>query len=233
MKITNSRVAQRQIISSIGLAIIIIAVAIDPFTQQVIQYYQSTPASGVNGNATIPRNGQYDSSGARLGAGVRAPSTDMVRAVMTGIWTPNLASFAVSVSNCLTGNCSFVEPYHSLGICSSCNDISSQISGSCILGSFSSCNYTVPTGLAMSTETSFSQFLVADDVAVFTVPPPDSWLTTRRFFWVSGTGNPFPPGGDPQSRDRDTRILSRSCVSSECSRVLSLHVPPNLYRGSY
>jgi len=129
---------------------------------------------------------------------------------MAGFWTPGSDSYVVSASNCLTGNCSFAQPYESLGICTSCNDISLQVSGSCQLGGYNSCNYTMPTGIALATSSTTGQFMVADDVANLTVTPPASWLTTRRFLWADGY--PFPKGGN-QSTTSETDV---TCQGTGC-----------------
>jgi hypothetical protein len=44
----------RQIMASVGLSVIVIAVAMDPFAQQVIQYYESTAPSAVAATQHYP-----------------------------------------------------------------------------------------------------------------------------------------------------------------------------------
>lgn len=57
-----------------GLVVIVVAVAIDPFTQQVIHYFESTSPSRVGGNATLPRTSVYEVEGGRSGQLGNIPS---------------------------------------------------------------------------------------------------------------------------------------------------------------
>jgi hypothetical protein len=120
----------------------------DPFTQQVIQYYESTAPSAVAGNATLPRTSQYDLGGPHIGAGLSTIDHGMLGAILGGFWTPSTVSNVVPVSNCITGNCTFTEPYSSIGMCSSCTDLSKKVNGFCF-DSGVLCNYTLPTGTVL------------------------------------------------------------------------------------
>jgi hypothetical protein len=135
---------------------------------------------------------------------------------MADFYIPESTTAGVSLSNCRSGNCSFAEPYHSLAICSSCTDPSLQISGRCLLGQSSICNYSLPVGLSMVAETVESAFLVAEGEMGEYPPPPAPLIVTRRFIWVSGVngswGYPFLPGGDPDSLPD----VPASCQGTEC-----------------
>jgi hypothetical protein len=138
----------RQIMASVGLSVIVIAVAMDPFTQQVIQYYESTAPSAVAGNTTLPRTSQYNLGGPHVGAGLSTIDHGMLGAILGGFWTPSTVSNVVPVSNCITGNCTFTEPYSSIGMCSSCTDLSNKVNGFCF-DSGGVCNYTLSTGTVL------------------------------------------------------------------------------------
>ncbi|KAE9376115.1 hypothetical protein N431DRAFT_464171 [Stipitochalara longipes BDJ] len=173
-----------QIVASLGLIVIVISVAIDPFTQQVIQYYELTAASDVGGNATLPRTGIFLQGGPHIGAGENAPDNGMLGAVQAGFWTPGSDSYSVSASNCLTGNCTFTEPYASVGICTSCSDLSSQVTGFCN-GNFY-CNYTLAGGTALSVNPTIEgQWMVANNTEGVPFIGPPGYISARQFIWTN------------------------------------------------
>jgi hypothetical protein len=183
---SNFRVTCRQIVGCIGLSAIIIAVAIDPFTQQVIQYYESTALSDVGGNATLPRTTVYDLYRPHVGAGINAIDIPMLGAIQAGFWTPSTDSYAVSVSNCITGNCTFTEPYQSIGIGSACSDLTNKVSGFCNYyynGSRGLCNYTLPTGTTLSVDGSITEQWTVGNNTWGTVSGTPDDLAGREFIW--------------------------------------------------
>ena len=110
--------------SSIGALIVIAALAVDPFAQQIVRYYtcigdlETAPA--VIPRANLYQDPQFFHNGAAseaLGIGTQA-------AVQAGLFSPAAIS---TPYNCATGNCSFPNEYHSLGYCSSCTDISEHV----------------------------------------------------------------------------------------------------------
>ena len=111
--------------------IMIVSIAIDPFSQQVIKYYECLQLVS-NNVASIPRANHYIVNGTR-------PSTkdepfldnDMVMAVYLGLLKPP-ANSSTSVSSCCsTGNCTFPADngvsYQSLAMCYSCFDINATV----------------------------------------------------------------------------------------------------------
>ena len=114
----------RNIVASIGAFVTLAALAIDPFAQQVVRYYQCT-ISIPEVNATIPRTNVYQEMGYHLGAGYSTVVQGMQSAINGGIFNPGLASVPF---HCPTGNCTFSGQYHSIAYCSSCFDISEDLS---------------------------------------------------------------------------------------------------------
>ena len=114
----------RNIVASISAFVTLAALAIDPFAQQVVRYYQcSIPIPKVN--ATIPRTNVYQEMGFHLGVGYSTVVQGMQSAINGGIFNPNLASVSF---HCPTGNCTFSGQYHSIAYCSSSSDISENLS---------------------------------------------------------------------------------------------------------
>lgn len=104
----------RQPLTALGAAITVIAIAIDPFIQQVVQpaNCMTTLANGIT--ASVPRTNYLDTD--------VVPSS--LRASLTaGFYTAeNLSDFV-----CESGNCTFTKPYNSLSFCSQCSDRSSDV----------------------------------------------------------------------------------------------------------
>ena len=112
----------RHIIASCGALITVAALLIDPFAQQVISTYQCM-LDVQSSQATIPRTNLFSESGPHVGAGETALPIDLQKTINAGIFNPG-----TSVAfGCPSGNCTFPDVYHSVGYCSSCNDITSYL----------------------------------------------------------------------------------------------------------
>lgn len=83
----------------------------------------------------------------------------MEAAVYAGIFSPRTNRV---LANCPTGNCTFPELYKSIGYCTACSDITSQLNITTYNytrgdGNFTATNYTLPSGLQLtkSNDTAF------------------------------------------------------------------------------
>ena len=144
------------LLTVLGALVTIVAMAVDPFTQQVIQYdYCSTVAPKAVGQ--IPRTNNYTAGSRANNGGAGFLSGAMNAAFYTGLYDPPKNASSNIGINCQTGNCTFPATetgvsYMSLGMCSSCNEISDQItnrttvdkSGKTIL------EYVLPSNLTIS-----------------------------------------------------------------------------------
>lgn len=102
-------------ISSIGAFLALVVLVIDPFTQQIIQYYAcSVPLLGAQ--ATIPRTNEYLQSSATI-------SPELQAAIKEGVISPN----TLMNLECTTGNCTFEHEYTTVGYCSSCMDVTNDL----------------------------------------------------------------------------------------------------------
>jgi hypothetical protein len=206
----------RQIIASLGLLVIVIAVAVDPFTQQIIHYYESATLSTVAGNATLPRTSQYNIGGVHIAAGLSSIDHGMLGAILGGFWTPSTVSNTVPVSNCLTGNCTFTEPYNSIGMCSSCTDLSNKVSGFC--NSNALCNYTLPTGTGISMNGLLDgwEWMVGNQTfgSVPPIPGVSTFFGDREFIW---TNSPDAlPCGELAGCPSNTKSANTTCQKGSC-----------------
>ena len=98
--------------------ITIVALAIDPFTQQIIDYY-SRPLEISGRQAGIPRTNNFTQGGGSIGLPINQP-------LYNGFFSSGQAGDSNPSFDCPTGNCTF-DPYYTVGICSDCNDITSQV----------------------------------------------------------------------------------------------------------
>lgn len=140
-------------LASCGALITILMLAIDPFTQQMIRYYNCTlPVDKYR--ATIPRTNLYRAvaaDGNFYGASQASTDHGLLAAINAGIFAPgNLVA-----PSCPTGNCSFPQPYSTVAYCSSCEDLSHSL----VVTSVSSASFSKVAPLAPNQSTDFSLYL--------------------------------------------------------------------------
>lgn len=112
-----------------GAFITVLALAVEPFSQQVIQYHQCL--QNIPGSvASISKTNNYtlSSSGKPYEPKVTLPDNTMAAALYIGLIQPPINSTSSISFQCSTGNCTFPEDqgatHSSLAMCSSCTDIS-------------------------------------------------------------------------------------------------------------
>jgi hypothetical protein len=148
-----------QPLAAFGAIIVLAALAVDPFIQQLLQY---TDCSVVfdQGIASIPRTLFFNpvlyhqGSGTGLAADA-SPSRAEEQPIIAGAFSsPGNINFT-----CSTGNCTWVGEYSTVGYCSSCTDLSSSVryssrNVSCGLDSTALCVNDIaslPSGLILGT----------------------------------------------------------------------------------
>ncbi|KAL2061034.1 hypothetical protein VTL71DRAFT_9086 [Oculimacula yallundae] len=122
--------ARKHYLASFGALITILALAIDPFSQQIIQYYpciESVPGSV----SSLPQANNYTNGGFLSKPGYAELDSTMAAAMYMGtIDAPRNPSSIIDF-DCSTGNCTFPAvqnaTFQSLGICSSVMDIAHHI----------------------------------------------------------------------------------------------------------
>ncbi|KAH7395883.1 hypothetical protein BKA64DRAFT_577223 [Cadophora sp. MPI-SDFR-AT-0126] len=143
----------RNLLVTLGALITVIAIAIDPFAQQIVKYTSCEQVSTLS-QAFIPRTNSFNNRGIHIGANLNSVDLGMQSAVNVGIFSPSTVATPFS---CSTGNCTFPE-YRSIAYCGSCIDISSNvtITQSNTTGIWSdnsttttegALNFTLPSGL--------------------------------------------------------------------------------------
>lgn len=112
-------------LTSIGAVITILALASDPFIQQMVKY-RPTAESLDNSQVLTPRSNNYTRGGVHTGAGYASLDLLTQAAIYKGVYD----SYTSVRPTCLSGNCTFPE-YRSLGMCSKCQDVMSSIKKNC------------------------------------------------------------------------------------------------------
>lgn len=126
-------------LAALGAAIMLLAVGLDPFFQQVVSFQQRQIVVG-NANASLPRLQKYDTTmDVSYSYGSRVSFADQtMQPIFSGYFLNHggvasqlLADSSASIPiACPTSNCTWPE-YNSLSICSSCSDISDLLEYGC------------------------------------------------------------------------------------------------------
>lgn len=101
----------------------------DPFAQQLIRYHScsiSSPSSG-SSLASIPLATYYVNGGGG-GQSLHSGAGELdLPYQLQGVISQGVAGVTAVSPTCPTGNCTFPDEYFSLGYCSECADISSEL----------------------------------------------------------------------------------------------------------
>lgn len=115
------RLRLRHPLSSCGALISVLVLTVDPFAQQIIRYYDcSVPLAG--DQAAVPRTNMFLGGGAHSGAFTETITAPLQAAINAGIFSPGGLA-----PKCTTGNCSIEQEYGTVGYCSSCKDVTDQL----------------------------------------------------------------------------------------------------------
>lgn len=115
-----------------GALLMIVAMAADPFTQQIVQYYSCSTI--VDGEiSSIPFSNNYTDGTMGRPSGSPALDSQMQSALYVGLLDPPANVSAAITFDCRTGNCTFPSTedgatFMSLSMHTRCSDISSNIS---------------------------------------------------------------------------------------------------------
>ncbi|KAI3393044.1 hypothetical protein diail_4783 [Diaporthe ilicicola] len=110
-------------VASLGAGLILLTLAVDPFTQQLVRYYDCQQNS-TSSTGTLPRSTMYSEAGAHTSAGIWPPATAVLGYIDQGLYNP---ADIKTPFTCDSGNCTFDNLYSTLGFCATCEDVSSQL----------------------------------------------------------------------------------------------------------
>lgn len=137
---------RQHLLASFGAFITICALAIDPFSQQVLKYQDCLEPNAALA-ARIPRTNSYSARGPRLQAAVAVLDTPMTLTIYNGILAPPNNPSSLVTTSCPSGNCTFGTDggasYSSIAICQRSQDISHHIQN---YTTQIALNYSLPSG---------------------------------------------------------------------------------------
>lgn len=124
----------RQPLTALGCMIMVLVVTVDPFVQQLVRPVDcSVEVSDGNAIATLPRANVFDGLGYNGDANITDPTRSKYDLEMTEKDIESVLHSAISSPGqgpprqCSTGNCTFTGTYGTIGICSSCQDASADV----------------------------------------------------------------------------------------------------------
>lgn len=136
----------RHLAAFLGALITVVALGVDPFTQAVVGYYACTTSTN-KATANVGRLNSFFTQGAGYGL-----STTKQIAIDSSFSDPTTI---MPPHKCTTESCALTQSYHSIGLCTKCNDVTDQIQENCKPGMGGGCNYTLsaqyPSTLANTT----------------------------------------------------------------------------------
>jgi hypothetical protein len=119
-------------LTTFGAFITVAALAVDPFSQQILQTYSCSEVVPYL-TGSIPRGNNFTADYTPTNSGGYIPVLDsqMARAIFLGALQPPQNISSQVIAQCPSGNCTFPTSagatYETIAMCSSCEDISSSI----------------------------------------------------------------------------------------------------------
>lgn len=134
------RLRAGDLIAVMGAVTIVLAVLLAPLTQLLV-HYRTCRILDSTSNATVPRRNAFWSTGARAGALQALIPTHLQNTITGGVMGTNLNTI---VPVCSSGDCTFAELYRTVGYCSHCTDIGSEVLTVCDADKYR-CAYYLPS----------------------------------------------------------------------------------------
>jgi Protein of unknown function (DUF3176) len=219
----------RQPLVTLGAIIIILAVAIDPFIQQMI-HFSDCYIPEIGGVASLPRT-SYVST--------KDFTNEMQAAFIGGLFN---STTAIDFS-CSTGNCTFETLYNTIGFCHKCTDITNDLTS--VPGPIQAANltgviyvlpsvnltYSLPSGLSIS---QYNFYNMMYGMILAEAPKHEWWSPTVEIitlpFWQPGinleTNQPIPGCDNPANENswHCTGLGAMSCSLSPCVQTYNATV---------
>lgn len=119
----------RQPLTALGCIIMILAVAVDPFIQQLVRPVDcSAELFDDKGAASLPRTIIFaDSDGVNSSTTGAKDEENLDKVIESVLYDAIFNPGQDPPWQCSTGNCTFEDTYSTIGVCSSCHDISADV----------------------------------------------------------------------------------------------------------
>ena len=132
---------------SLGCFVLVIAVAIAPFVQQIVAIQSRSVHTSTAPSVRICNTSLYTDYAMGEGPGMNKLPLGTTAALYSGLFQSQSTVNDASLASCPTGNCTFA-PYQSLGFCSRCSNITDLLDKATLddssRGEIS--NFTLPNG---------------------------------------------------------------------------------------
>lgn len=203
--------------AKISALLIVLALAMDPFTQQVIRFVPCQQENTVLPGA-VARANTYEAGGyAGYGNLGNLRDIPMAMAINTGVTNPPSDQGLSSLVSydCPTGNCTFPH-FSTFGVCHTCEDITSSIRNNTNVTETSISNFTIPLEPATSDSEEFPEMILDSEWLVAHT------VSNYQLLWTKVIGH--------TSRDdsyRGPAPAAFSCKLRPCIRTIQSEVVNN------
>ncbi|GKZ81281.1 hypothetical protein AnigIFM56816_005795 [Aspergillus niger] len=179
---------------SIGCFIMVVAAAIAPFVQQVINITSQPVHSPDPSAIQVCNTSSYVDYGEGSGPGLNKVPLSTTGAIYTGIFQSEGPDSNTVTMTCPTGNCTFT-PYQSLGFCSRCANITDSLTlhKTSVTSTMATYNYTLPNGFSFETSWGMMYLMNATNNLNLVKLNTENLPVILNFTAISATGYGVPP----------------------------------------
>ncbi|KAK3903176.1 hypothetical protein C8A05DRAFT_43556 [Staphylotrichum tortipilum] len=245
-------------VATVGALAIILGAAADPFAQQVVHFYDHEYVD-VSQAAWIARADIVDSLGPKMDSSTWSLDPIFKANAITALFLPTQEALLQPRLNCPTGNCTWA-PFSTLGFCSTCADLSSQLNRTCETHTLSD-NVTAAQACTVAfpgENKPLSLFYLADldfpgssTYMVLNSTLPANSIALRNITWpqtiyqsiravvpplqLGGTQNPYlEAGGELANSGVHVLHVNTRFIASECALSPCVRrVQPSVAGGEY
>lgn len=176
-----------------GCFVLVVAVATDPFVQQVMSIKMRSVNAPGQSSIQICNTSTYTDYGEGAGPGMNKVPLTSMGAIYSGIFQTQRPNTKSSIMSCPTGNCTFA-PYQTLGFCSRCANITDALhlssTGSSTMTNY---HYQLRNGLQLNTAYSMPYIMNSTTGLKLLKLDMDDAAIILNFTAISSAGSGIPP----------------------------------------
>ncbi|OJJ67567.1 hypothetical protein ASPBRDRAFT_47625 [Aspergillus brasiliensis CBS 101740] len=204
---------------SIGCFIMVVAAAIAPFVQQVINITAQPVHSPDPSAIQVCNTSSYIDYGEGAGPGMNKVPLSTTGAIFTGLFQSQGPDSNTVTMTCPTGNCTFT-PYQSLGFCSRCANITDSLTlhKTSITSTMANYNYTLPNGFSFATSWSSMYLMNATTDRSLIKINTENMPLILNFTAITAAGYGVPP-----------QISATECALYFCVKTYEASVQKGIY----
>lgn len=176
-----------------GCFVLVLAVATDPFVQQVMSIKMRSVNAPGQSSIQICNTTTYTDYGEGAGPGMNKLPLTSMGAIYSGLFQTQRPSSKSSMISCPTGNCTFT-PYQTLGFCSRCANITDSLhlssEGSSTMTNY---HYSLHNGLQLNTAYTMPYIMNSTIGLNLLKLDMDGAAIILNFTAISSAGSGIPP----------------------------------------